>query len=200
LRLVVFAALAGLAVPGCHGGCGAGASSAGDAATVSGDAGDAGGALASGDAEPMDAREAAQWDAARGGEPEELMRLADLVGCSGLRERADEPGLRPTAIAAMRYCSDFSELPFLVRVATDSGDAEALAALDAIVDQAARPRRATDPEDADELHGGCEALLGLARDVTRPKERRVLAIRSLRMLSERGCVRRADIPTDLDAK
>jgi hypothetical protein len=129
------------------------------------------------------------------------MRLADLVGCSGLRDRADVPGLRPTAIAAMRYCTDFSELPFLVRVATDSADGgEALSALDAIVEQAARPRRATDPEDADELHVGCEALLGLARDVARPRERRVLAIRSLRMLSERGCVKRQDIPTDLDAK
>jgi hypothetical protein len=148
----------------------------------------------------MEAREAAQWEAAKGGEPEELMRLADLVGCNGLRDRAEVQALRATALAAMRYCEDFSELPWLARVATDSGDAEARTALDAIVEQAARPRRATDPEDADDLHAGCEALLALAKDVARPKERRVLAIRSLRMLSERGCVKRAEIPTDLDAR
>ena len=65
---------------------------------------------------------------------------------------------------------------------------------------AARPRRATDPEDADELHAGCGALLSLARSASRSRERRVLAVHALRMLAERGCVRRADIPTDPDAK
>jgi hypothetical protein len=148
----------------------------------------------------MEAREAAAWEAARGGEPDELMRLADLLGCEGLRERADRPALRSTAIAAMAYCADFSELPWLARLGAEGSDADAPPALEAIVDLAAQPRRSTDPEDADELHAGCEQLLRLARDPAKPRERRVLAIRSLRMLSERGCVKRGDIPADLDAK
>jgi hypothetical protein len=148
----------------------------------------------------MDAREAAQWAAAAGGEPEELMRIEDLVGCVGLRDRASQPELRATAIHAMGYCTDFSELPWLADLAAEKNDTEARAALEAIDELAARPRRATDPEDADELHAGCGALLALARSTSRPRERRVLAVRALRMLSERGCVRRADIPTDVDAK
>jgi hypothetical protein len=151
---------------------------------------------------PMDAREAAAWAAAgaRERDPEDLARLADLVGCEGLRERADQAEMRATAIRAMEYCGDFSELPWLAQVATSGSDDEALAALDAVVELSAMPRRATDPEDADELHVGCGALLDLARGAQRPKQRRVLAIRALRMLSERGCVKRGDIPTELDAR
>ena len=149
---------------------------------------------------PMDAREGAQWEAAAGGDPEELMRTADLVGCQGLRERASPPDLRAMAIRAMRYCPDYSELPWLAELATAKSEADARAALDVITDLAARPRRATDPEDADELHAGCGALLALARSPAQPRERRVLAVRALRMLSERGCVRRADIPTEFDVK
>jgi hypothetical protein len=149
---------------------------------------------------PMDGREAAQWAAAAQGDAEELMRLEDLVGCQGLRDRASYRGLFDTAIRAMQYCSDFSELPWLVDVATGKGDAEARAALEAIDELAARPRRASDPEDAEELHTGCGALLALARSTSHARERRVLAVRALRMLSERGCVRREDIPRDVDVK
>jgi hypothetical protein len=149
---------------------------------------------------PMDAREAAEWAAAsaKDVDPEELARLADLVGCEGLREHGDDATLRPTAIRAMQYCHDFSELPWLAQVATTGTDDDAQAALDAVVELAARPRRATDPEDADELHVGCGALLDLARGVERPKERRVKAIRALRMLTDRGCVKKTDIPTEFD--
>lgn len=147
----------------------------------------------------MDARESAQWAAARDGEPEELMRLADLEGCEGLRRRASLPDLLGTAVLAMQYCRDFSELPFLAQIGAEGSDAEAHAALSSAVALAARPRQAVDPEDADELHVGCAALLSLARATARPRERRVLAIRSLRMLAEYGCVKRADIPADLDA-
>jgi hypothetical protein len=146
---------------------------------------------------PMDARESAQWAQAKEGDPEELMRLADLVGCEGLRERASQPELQMTALRAAAYCVDFTELPWLARVATEGRDDEARAALEAAVDLAARPRHATDPDDAEELHAGCGALLALARS-NAPKERRALAIRALRMLSERGCAKRSDIPTDLD--
>jgi hypothetical protein len=147
----------------------------------------------------MDAREAAQWEAAREGDPGELMRLADLAGCEGLHEGASQPELRPTALLAMQYCRDFSELPFLSQVGVDGSDADARAALGSAVALAARPRRSVDPEDADELHTGCATLLSLARAADRPRDRRVLAIRALRMLSEYGCVKRADIPADLDA-
>jgi hypothetical protein len=148
----------------------------------------------------MDAREAEAWSRAQDGGDDDDLRLADLVGCAGLRERAATPSLRATALRATAYCRDFSELPWLADVGAHGGDADALTALDAIVDQSARVRRATDPEDADELHTGCAVLLDLAKSTDRPAPRRVRAIRALRMLSERGCVKRADIPTDLDAK
>jgi hypothetical protein len=157
-------------------------------------------ARAGDDAGPMDEREAQAWGQADGGEPQELMRLTDLVGCETLRERASDPLLRATAVRAMAYCPDFSELPWLAEVAATGRDEDAVAALTAVIDQAARPRRPTDPEDAEELHTGCGALLGLARAVERPKVRRVLAVRALRMLADRGCVARADIPTDLDSR
>jgi len=152
------------------------------------------------DAGPMDEREEEAWGQADAGEPQELMRLTDLVGCETLQERAHDSSLRARAVRAMAYCPDFSELPWLAEVGTSGGDDDAIAALSAVVDQAARPRRATDPEDADELHAGCGVLLLLARATDRPKARRVLAIRALRMLADRGCVARADIPTDLDSR
>jgi hypothetical protein len=177
-------------------GCGRGTSSASPSASAeNGTEGESAGVVA-----PMEALEAAQWAAAAQGEAEELMRLEDLVGCQGLRDRASQRDRRDTAIRAMQYCTDFSELPWLVQVATEESDADARAALEAIDEIAARPRRATDPEDAEELHAGCGALLALARSTSRPRERRVLAVGALRMMSERGCPRRADIPSGVDVK
>jgi hypothetical protein len=150
--------------------------------------------------EPMDSREGDAWARAKDGGDDDDIRLADLVGCTGLRERAEDTRLRATALRAMAFCQDFAELPWLADLATHGADAEAIAALDSIVAQSARVRRATDPEDADELHEGCGALLALARTTAAPAPRRILAIRALRMLSDRGCVKRADIPVDLDAK
>lgn len=152
--------------------------------------------------EPMGDRERAAWkEAADSGEPSEILRLADLVGCSGLRERAaGDPSLTALAVRAMRHCPDFTELPWLADVAMTGTDDLAAEALDSIVDQAARPRRAVDPEDAEELHAGCATLLALARAADRPRPRRIGAVRALRMLADRGCVARADIPTDVDAK
>jgi hypothetical protein len=191
--------------------CGKGATSASTASTSSTAAttpasGSGGGrpseAGAEDDAgEPMDTRESEAWARAQdGGDDDDDIRLADLVGCSGLRERAQDPRLRRTAVRAMAQCQDFSELPWLADLGARGSDAEALEALDAIVAQSARVRRATDPEDADELHEGCGALLALAKTATQPAPRRVRAIRALRMLSDRGCVKRVDIPADLDAK
>ena len=150
--------------------------------------------------EPMEPREADAWAHAKDGDDEDRVRLADLVGCVGLRERAGDPQWRATAIHAMAFCSDFSELPWLVSLGTGGSDPLAIDALQAVVDIAARPRHATDPEDAEELGEGCRALLAFARDAHGPKARRVAAVRALRMLSERGCVKAGDIPTDLDTK
>jgi hypothetical protein len=187
--------------------CGKGATSAPTASTTStttasgSDAAHAAEAGGDDDAgEPMDARESEAWGRAQDGGDDDDIRLADLVGCVGLRERAQDSRLRRTAVRAMAQCQDFSELPWLADLATRGSDADALEALDAIVTQSARVRRATDPEDADELHEGCGELLALAKTATQPAPRRVRAIRALRMLSERGCVKRADIPGDLDAK
>ncbi len=175
-------------------GCGRG-SPASATLSSSGGSGDAGPPA------PMDERERAQWAAAREGNPEELMRLANLAGCEGLRERAaGDPGLRGVAIQSMQYCGDYVELPWLAEVAAAPNDADALAALDSIGELAARVRRATDPEDAAELHEGCATLLALARAQDWPRARRVLAVRALRMLAERGCVNRSEIPGDLDAR
>jgi hypothetical protein len=149
---------------------------------------------------PMGERERAAWSDADGGDPAEVLRLVDLVGCAGLRGRASAPELRIVAVKAMRYCPDFSELPWLADLAQNGSDDVAMEALDTVIDQAARPRRAVDPEDADELHAGCAALLSLARSADRPRPRRIGAVRALRMLADRGCVQRADIPTDVDAK
>ena len=150
--------------------------------------------------EPMDPREADAWAHAKDGDDEDRMRLADLIGCVGLRERAGDPQWRATAIHAMAFCSDFSELPWLVSLGTGGSDPLAVDALQTALDLAARSRRATDAEDAQELGEGGRALLAFARDVHGPKGKRVVAVRALRMLAERGCVKAGDIPTDLDAK
>jgi hypothetical protein len=151
-------------------------------------------------AEPMGSQEGEAWARAQDGGDDDDIRLADLVGCTGLRERAGDTRLRRTAVRAMAHCQDFSELPWLAGLGARGADGEAIEALDAIVQQAARVRRATDPEDADELHEGCGALLSLAHTAEAPAPRRVRAIRALRMLSDRGCVKRADIPVELDVK
>jgi hypothetical protein len=147
----------------------------------------------------MDPLEADEWARANAGDEDALLRLVDHLGCDGVRERAREASLRTAALRAMSRCPDFSELPWLADVATNGSEADATEALGAIVDQAARRRRATDPEDAEELSEGCAKLLALARATGSPRARRVNAISALRMLADRGCVKRSDIPTDLDA-
>ena len=49
------------------------------------------------------------------------------------------------------------------------------------------PAVPTDPEDADELHAGCAQLAAMADANSRPGDRRLLAVRALRMLADRGC-------------
>lgn len=149
---------------------------------------------------PMDSAEATLWAAAKEGESEDFMRLSQRIGCPGLRERAKAADLRLTAVRAMEFCHDFAELPWLADLATTSADTLAQAALSAIDALAALPRRPVDPEDAEELRAGCDALVKLARTTGADKDRRIAAVRALRMLADRGCVRRSDIPADVDAK
>jgi hypothetical protein len=104
-----------------------------------------------------------------------------------------------TALRALGYAEDFSALPFLATIAATGTDPEAEAALGSVAAAAAEPRRATDPDDALEVHEGCARLVALARDVKRPPARRVPAIRALRLLVDRGWVAATDVPTDLDA-
>ena len=149
---------------------------------------------------PMNPVEVALWAAAKEGEAEDLMRLSDRVGCPGLRERASAPELRSTAVRAMEFCGDYSELGWLADLAMTASDEVALSALASIDALAALARRPLDPEDAEDLRAGCDGLMKLARSTGSGKDRRVGAVRALRMLADRGCVRRTDIPSDVDAK
>ena len=87
----------------------------------------------------------------------------------------------------------------LARRLDEGPDAEASIAAASLAEAAARPRTARAPEEADELVTACTRLLAIARDGKRPRARRVAAVRALRMLAERGCVRREDVPSDVDA-
>jgi hypothetical protein len=149
------------------------------------------------DAEALDPREADLWGRAEDGGADDLMRLADREGSSGLVERAADPGLRRTALRAMAFVHDFVGLPLLADAAAGGDEADARAALESAVELAAARRTARDPEDAEELKEGCDKLLALAKDAAAPKARRVLAADALRMLSERGCVKREEVPTGL---
>ena len=144
------------------------------------------------------------WARARGGDADDLARLADREGESGLAGRGErDPAARLTAIRAMAYAPEpgaFAGLPFLAEAARAPDEAQAEAALESAIDLAARPRRAIDPEDAAEMKEGCDMLLALANDPKAVRVRRVNAIRALRMLADRGCVDPHALPTDLDAR
>jgi hypothetical protein len=188
------------------GGCGRRAPGAGDATS----------ALAAGDAEAPPASKAAlaldaaslrdsrKWENAKDGDQEDLSTLAVHEGAMGLIEAASDRDLRPTAIKAMAFARGWAQLPFLAKAANGKDDEEARLALESTVELAARPRTAEDPEDADELREGCDALLVLARDTTRPRSRRIASVRALRMMP---CPRSGaatdggeGLPSDVDTK
>jgi hypothetical protein len=141
-------------------------------------------------------RDVAMWSAAREGQVEDLATLATHEGAAGLVEAAAEPELHVTALRAMGYARGWAQLPYLAQTALGTDDDEARIALVASAELGARPRRSEDVEDEAELREGCEKLGGLARDVTRARDRRVLALRALRMIP---CPKQ-DLPTDLDAR
>lgn len=151
------------------------------------------------DASAVTLRDPLVWQNAKDGEVEDLATLAAHEGAAGLVEATSETTLRPTAIRAMGYARGWAQLPFLAKVASGKDEEEARLALDATLELSLRPRRAEDPEDAEELGEGCGGLLALARDVKGARPRRVAAIRALRMMPCPPADTK-EIPTDLDTK
>lgn len=152
------------------------------------------------DAGPSAERDVAMWARARAADPnesvEDLAVLAVHEGAAGLVEASSIPELRLTALRAMGYADGYAQLPTLARAGADGDDEQARAALDAAVTLGTRVDRNVDLEDADELAEGCEVLVGLAKNEKKAKERRVQAIRALRMLPCNA----TDLPHDLDAR
>ncbi len=143
------------------------------------------------------------WIRAKDGDEDEVARLAAREGIRGLEERAAMPTYRVTALRAMGYAPGYSALAMLGSAAARGNEAEARAAVASTGTIAARKRAQTDLEEADELAAGCASLLGAAKDVGRPRDVRVGAVRALRMLSdgqEARCVKLADIPKDVDVR
>ena len=137
--------------------------------------------------------------AAPEGEADELLRLAHYAGSPGLVEAAQAGRSAVVAARALAFTDDFVGAPFLADLARTGAPEEAAAALDALLELAAQPRRAVDPEDAAELRRAALGLRDLAHDAKAPRAHRVAAVRALRMLADRGCVRDGEIPSDVDA-
>jgi hypothetical protein len=148
------------------------------------------------EAGPAAVRDVAMWTSARDGQTEDLASLATHEGAAGLVEAAADPELRKTALRAMGFARGWAQLPYLVQTASGPDDEEARLALDSTVELAARRRTAEEVEDISELREGCEKLGVLARDTERARERRVLALRALRMMP---CPKQ-ELPSDLDAR
>jgi hypothetical protein len=133
-----------------------------------------------------------------GAEVADLARLAQREGASGLMERGADVRYRVTAARALAYADGFSMVAWLGRLATSDERGESQAALDSLLEIAARPTRPVDPEDALEVRAGMADILSVAREKERPKSARIVAVRGLRMFADRGWVKPADVPSDLD--
>jgi hypothetical protein len=139
------------------------------------------------------------WARAREGEEDDLVRLARREGVTGLEERGAHPAWHATAARALAYTEGWGALPWLAEVGASNDDA-ADAALESAVTLSTQPRRQREPEDVDDLRTGCDKLLALAKDAAAPRRKRVLAVRALRMLADRGAVKPDAIPTEVDAR
>lgn len=214
-RARVLAVAAGVvAAGGLAAWCGCGSHGAGSGSARTGADARDGGALAAGAAGAANANAAAivavppgedLWASAKASdyEADDLARLADREGAGGLVEgvKAD-PSRRRAAVLALAFTGDdgFVGLPYLAEVAATGDEADARAAVESADRLAARPRRAVDPEDAPELRAGCDRMLVVAKDPARPRAVRVGAVRALKMLEDRGCVRDGDLPAELNTK
>jgi hypothetical protein len=194
---VVLFAIAALATCG---GCGKREPAGGDTTAAKQAGGDGSAPIRGVEPDAATLRDMRKWESAKDGEEEDLATLAVHEGAVGLVEAASDPALRPTAIRAMGYARGWAQLPFLAKTASAQNDDEARLALDAAVELATRPRRAEDPEDSDELREGCDGLMALARGTSRPRPRRVSAIRALRMMPCPPPTDGKALPSDVDSK
>ncbi len=128
------------------------------------------------------------------------MRLADEEGPSGLVEGAIDPASTRCAASAMAHTRGHAGLPWLALLASGGDPELAKLALRSAVELASKGRTQLDPEDFEELRAGCDKLLVFARDTGHDRALRIDAVRVLRLLSDRGCAKREDIPTDVDAR
>ncbi len=136
---------------------------------------------------PLSPEEQKSWDEAKDGDENDLARLANKEGPSGLTERAADPALRSTALRAMGYTRSLVGLPLLGESAKSDADPLASAAVASAEMLAAEPRRAWDPEDAVEVRQGCDKLKAAAANAARPKAVRDGAARAVKMLADLGC-------------
>jgi hypothetical protein len=148
--------------------------------------------------EERDPRALELWTRAREGDADDLARLYDLEGDTGLIELGALPAYRITALQALGFARDYVALPWLSEIAGSGTDTEAEAALESARSIAAWPRAARDPDDALELRAGCDSLLALATAQDKAPSRRAHAASVLRMLAPLGCAS-ADA-ADRDAK
>jgi hypothetical protein len=156
--------------------------------------------LDGGQAQERDPSAESLWARAADGDAEDLARLYDREGETGLEERGALPVYRLTALRALGFGHDFLALPWLAEIAGSGTDEEAKAALESARSVAGWPRPARDPEDALELREGCDRLITLVMTKDKPRDRRAHAASILRMLTPFGCARADAIPADLDAK
>ena len=104
-----------------------------------------------------------------GGTEDDLARLARREGVAGLIERGAHPAWRRAAARALGQTRGFSALAWLAEVGASDDDGDAIAALESAVDLAAQPRRATDPDDAEEIRAGCDKLGSIANTERRSR-------------------------------
>ena len=131
---------------------------------------------------------------------DELFRWARRDGVEALMDAARTgERKRPDVYRALAQSGEVRVLAFLADEAK-TREKDAQAALEAANEVAATPRKQVDPDDVEELRAASEKLLWLAKQSGRPAKERALAVSTLRMLVAYGCVRAAEIPTDLDAK
>jgi hypothetical protein len=140
------------------------------------------------------------WRRAEDGDAVDLARLADREGALGLLEGLEEGG--PVGIAALKALpfADDAEAAYakLGEILRQINPAESLPFLTAIAGIARRPVRQAEPVDPPGLRSCASALLAVAKRADLPKNMRVEAISTLRLLAERHGVDPAAIPTDLD--
>jgi len=151
-----------------------------------------------GEAGAGDSEYAELWIRAADGTEEDSMRLARALGPEGLVAGATSQAARLVAVRAMAFSDGFAGLPWLGELAAGEDVALAKEAADSAVALAARGRDQNDPEDAEEMRAGCTKLVAIAKNGKHDKTVRIRAVRTLRLLADRGCVKVEDIPTDFD--